>query len=119
MPLPTNREDGLYMPVWKSVEYPRFPTLNVTTSASRLIEKASFCLDDLREEEFYDGQKNICVTIEVDITPIVVKNHNGYSIMWVTEESQRQGVISLEEYILWDKTHKAKWIDNTWCYEPI
>ena len=69
--------------------------------------------------KFYDFSDKLypCVEIDINIFPCVVKNHNGYTVQWYSEEKPSE--MSIEEYLVWEKAHVAKWIDERWVYVPV
>ena len=81
-------------------------TMGVCWEVDRVLKLTP--VTELQMVKFYPHTDEIfpCVEIDINIFPCVVKNHNGYTIQWFSEEKPSE--MSIEEYLEWEKAHVAK-----------
>ena len=121
--LATIPEKG-YAPSLKHMEekYKELSLFNITMGVCWEVERVLKLtpVTKLQMVKFYepiDDTQYPCVEIDINIFPCVVKNHNGYTIQWFSEEKASE--MSIEEYLAWEKLHVAKWRNEQWVYIPV
>ena len=121
--LTTIPEKG-YAPSLKHMEeqYKKLSLFNITMGVCWEVERVLKLtpVTELQMVKFYepiDDTQYPCVEIDINIFPCVVKNHNGYTIQWFSEEKPSE--MSIEEYLAWEKLHVAKWRNEQWVYIPV
>ena len=92
-------------------------TLGVDWEVERILKLTPATM--VQRVKFYDHLDDLfpCVEIDINIYPCVVKNHNGYTVQWFSEEKPSE--MTIEDYLAWKKNHVAKWRNEQWVYVPI
>lgn len=120
--LATIPEKG-YAPSMKHVEekYKELSLFNTTMGVCWEVDRVLKLtpVTELQMVKFYDFSEKLypCVEIDINIYPCVVKNHNGYTVQWFSEEKPSE--MTIEDYLAWKKNHVAKWRNEQWVYVPI
>ena len=120
--LATIPEKG-YAPSMKHVEekYKELSLFNTTMGVCWEVDRVLKLtpVTELQMVKFYDFSEKLfpCVEIDINIYPCVVKNHNGYTVQWFSEEKTSE--MTIEDYLAWKKNHVAKWRNEQWVYVPI
>jgi len=121
--LATIPEKG-YAPSLKHMEekYKELSLFNITMGVCWEVDRVLKLtpVTELQMVKFYepiDDTQYPCVEIDINIFPCVVKNHNGYTVQWFSEEKPSE--MSIEEYLIWEKAHVAKWRNEQWVYIPV
>lgn len=112
-----------YAPSMKHVEekYKELSLFNTTMGVCQEVDRVLKLtpVTELQMIKFYPHTDELfpCVEIDINIYPCVVKNHNGYTVQWYSEEKVSE--MPIEEYLVWEKNHVAKWRNEQWVYVPI
>ncbi len=120
--LATIPEKG-YAPSLKHMEekYKKLSLFNITMGVCYEVERVLNLTPAtmVKMVKFYENSNELfpCVEIDINIFPCVVKNHNGYTVQWFSEEKPSE--MSIEEYLAWEKLHVAKWRNEQWVYVPV
>ena len=121
--------DGYHLPVVQFES--KYSSVNISGTIYRKV-KELWCnniLNDSRKVQLdvlyshLPDKKFPVMQVELDVKVIVIPNYNGYTTAYIMQDEQsyvgKTSSMSLEEFDVWESTHKATWKNDEWVYVPI